>query len=94
MVRPAVNIARTLLNYCLFAHTHRLANVFCIPGLGAACGPTAPLHGDDPLYLMRVPGAPDVRLIVRTGGPDGLPLLVEDVVQPDNMRKVFKAHNV
>ncbi len=50
------------------------------------------LHGDDPLYLMRAPGAPDVRLIVRTGGPDGLPLLVEDVVRPGNLRKVFKAH--
>ncbi len=52
------------------------------------------LLGDDPLYLMRVPGAPDVRLIVRTGGPDGLPLLIEDVVRPGNVLKVFKAHNV
>jgi len=52
------------------------------------------LRGDDPLYLVRVPGAPDVRLIMRTSGPDGLPLLVEDVVRPDNLRKVFKAHSV
>ena len=52
------------------------------------------LRGDDPLYLVRVPGAPDVRLIVRTSGPNGLPLLIEDVVRPDNLRKVFKAHSV
>lgn len=52
------------------------------------------LRGDDPLYLVRVPGAPDVRLIVRSTEPEGLPLLVEDVVRPDNLRKVFKAHDV
>ncbi len=52
------------------------------------------LRGDDPLYLVRVPGAPDIRLIVRAGGPNGLPLFVEDVVRPNNLRKVFKARSV
>jgi hypothetical protein len=52
------------------------------------------LRGDDPLYLVRVPGAPDVRLIVRTGGANGLPLVVEDVVRPATLRNVFKVHDV
>ncbi len=76
----------------------RVSDLFRV--LGEAGLPTAGngiaqrLRGDDLLYLVRVPGAPDVRLIVRAAGPEGLPLLIEDVMRPDNLRKVFKAHGV
>lgn len=48
------------------------------------------LPGAEPLYLLRVPGAPDVRLIVRI--MDATVIEVEDVVRPKTLRNVFHAH--
>jgi len=46
------------------------------------------LRGKEPLFLLRVPGADAVRLIVRVD-PDAI--VVEDVVRPAMLARVFQA---
>ncbi len=57
---------------------------------GGSSLPVDPLNGPDPLYLLRLPDAPDVRVVVRVF-PDGV-VEVEDVVRPKTLRNVFHAH--
>ena len=46
------------------------------------------LRGEEPLFLLRVPGADAVRLIARVE-PDAI--VVEDVVRPAMLARVFQA---
>ena len=74
---------------------HNLLRVLAEAGIPAGGNGIAQrLRGDEPLYLIRVPGAPDVRLFVSAGSANGRPLVVEDVARPENLRKMFKAGNV
>ncbi len=48
------------------------------------------LDSPEPLYALRVPDAPDVRVVVRVA-PDAT-IEVEDVVRSSTLRNVFHAH--
>ena len=59
-------------------------------GIRAADGVVArKLDSPEPLYLLRLAGAPDVRLIVHVADDA---IEVEDVVRPATLRNVFHAH--